>query len=311
MDLNGQPLIPPTLNDVSPPSPLPFSKWPLQFTATTDKLCIYSHFLVNSTALNIRDSPIALTMGFVPLSAQQLSKGLGLIATGHTESDDPLVLQYAGEVVGQTPFTFSSTHDVRFRVNKIIRLNGSVELDYVYDTGKDIPFVPRGYEFMAQTWLSTISNTSTAEYIYLQSLLVDALNNPETKIKYLATRICFAPDSFQVQVVTEVAPYGSTNFISDLGGFTNLLTVALLFLFPLLHSPPQPRVFLPMMLLAKWRARSSSRNDASSTMTEMGSSLSATKGGVKGNHQVAMMPIQPSHLQPLLSDASKSEEVHR
>jgi hypothetical protein len=40
-----------------------------------------------------------------------------------------------------------------------------------------------------------------------------------------------------------------------LGGFLNLLTLALLFLFPMTFDPTQPRTFLALWLVQKYRRR--------------------------------------------------------
>jgi predicted PurR-regulated permease PerM len=68
-------------------------------------------------------------------------------------------------------------------------------------------------------------------------------------------RIQLEPSTFSVEVIHEVAPYTLGSFVSDLGGYLNLLALALVLLFPLFFEPTKPRTFFAMWLLHKWQRR--------------------------------------------------------
>ena len=87
-----------------------------------------------------------------------------------------------------------------------------------------------------------------------------------------------------------VTPYGVVTFLSDLGGFLNLLTVALLFLFPLAFKATEPRTFIVLMLADKWRAR---KGQGMQQQQEQGQDQREMTQRQNGGHGEAQSQSQP------------------
>ena len=97
--------------------------------------------------------------------------------------------------------------------------------------------------------LESLNVTDPAEFRRLEAL------RSQPGVQFFFNQLCFLPASFNIQVITETHPYNWLAFLSDLGGFANLVTVAVLFLFPLAYQATQPRSFLVFFLADKWKAR--------------------------------------------------------
>ena len=107
-----------------------------------------------------------------------------------------------------------------------------------------------------------------------------------------------------------VTPYGVVTFLSDLGGFLNLLTVALLFLFPLAFKATEPRTFIVLMLADKWRARKG-QGKQQEQLQEQGQDQKEMTQRQSGGHGEATTPSQSQSHRVGEAEAAAAVEQQR
>jgi hypothetical protein len=168
-------------------------------------------------------------------------------------SDDPTTAAAIHELNLHTPilgvFPYDHAHVLGFRASQLVRLDGSQELQYDYASrggaGLTRKFVEDLYNDVLSTWVSP------EKYAAMQSFRNNSANG-NVSLHLQQVTVSYATAAPMLQVIREVQTYTFSTFVSDLGGFLNVLAVILLFLFPLRFKPTQERIFLAHWLLLKW-----------------------------------------------------------
>lgn len=145
---------------------------------------------------------------------------------------------------------YGQGHSITFAASRIVSVEGDERLEYEYSKGADFSYSPAILELQLD---AIIADRVAAN----DSLAVDQMNawRNDTEVQFLYNQLCFAPASYNVRVVRAVRTYGIVSFLSDVGGFLNLLTIVLLFFFPFAHKLVEPRSFLGVWLGERWKQR--------------------------------------------------------
>lgn len=207
-------------------APLDLSGWPLFFTSTTDKLCLTSHLIVNTSVYAAKFQQDSLPqLGFVPMSAQAALAVQEHVAARIIDPTDPALLKFVGGLSAPVPVVYNTRTSMTFRATKTIKVDGAVLLDYTYDAGRDVAMTP---QFVRSFFIGYLEATydvqrsvadQTAEwhrmYELYNSTYEGVLDNeniggsPSASTQYFVNQLCFVPQTFDIQVVTEVTPYVS------------------------------------------------------------------------------------------------------
>jgi hypothetical protein len=157
----------------------------------------------------------------------------------------------------------------------------------------------------------SIANTdqltlSTDQIEYFFHMLLNTTTTPEERqriidmhnqpgIVYYPAQISIAPSSFDVTVVTQKNTYGLLPFLSDLGGFLNLLALSFTLLFPFAHAFIRPRMFVALYLhkvIQRWR----------------GVESKSSQSDPVSNKNVALQQLQPTDV--IASDVDLTSSIH-
>lgn len=203
------------------------------------------------------------------------------------------------------PLSYNAAHSVRLKLSKFYPLEGATqwhtELDYV----GSIPFAPSttgqppGVVDEAFEAYFASAPGFYAELLRDPNLELNASAPNATRRFYMET--CFSPMSFQVSTVRLSRSYGFVSFLSDVGGFLNLLALTLALLFPFSQVLIKPRSFVGTWL---WRNclcgstdklkhdGANSKGQASSVngMQEANSVVSSDSGA--GTQELVPSPLQ-------------------
>jgi hypothetical protein len=260
------------------------------------------HLFLNKTLLSqvvlgpgIRglDAPL---IGFVPLGATDALAVMEHIAANHTQQDDPLVRGMATRLPATQYYTYGFEHYIHFTASKTVKVNGDELLAYQYDNGRDVPMTDSLAQNLFAEWYLYLNETGVeADRLEAERLLELAESvffDPNTDVQYLVNRMCFLPANFVVQVITESPTYGVAAFFSDLGGYISLLTTVVVFLFPLVFQPTEPRTFLPLWMQAKWRARKERKEEL-----KVAEAAQAAKEERKRAREMTAAAVTPSQQQ--------------
>ena len=226
-----------------------FESYQLQFTGLPHEGLIFESFLL----LNVEQSPPSFflpSLGLWSMNPQEsLSMQEILSRTPSSATFDPTT-----DMTFSLMMTYGRCHFVQFIASRFIRLDGSEELKYIYyPQGEQI--LSTSPEFTNERFAALLNATSDElERSRLQTLRAD----PNVTLSY--SRLKVRPASMYVQVIREVQPYTFASFVSDVGGFLNIMVLFLIFLFPFTIHTARPRTFLVLWVLVKWRKFQSNHN---------------------------------------------------
>ena len=233
------------------------AQWPLQFTGSTDALCLTSFVFLNITKLPPEIPLSQMLFALVPLSLPQLLAMEEHMAVGANIPSDPRMWSFVNSLTSPTVMEYQQRHLVRLTATKTVHTNGEHEWTYSYNQGKDLNLMDIDLQSYADTMLNNTAITDPTLHAQILALLPGASMGQwnDSTIKLRISDVCFTPSSYTVQVVRETSTYGAISFLSDLGGFANLVSLVMLALFPLAMNVVRPRSFVVLWLSDKWAAR--------------------------------------------------------
>jgi hypothetical protein len=257
--LAGQPLspFPPGETDgASATRVKDYSHWPQQFRGTANGAVLQFTVLLlvddGCVETAIGTEPIVGALSSTPQVALAVQEQMAAAAAAGT-SFSPEALGVLVQPMGIN--TFDRLYFLNFNAQRTDRLNGSSDLEYHYTSLGAAPLRRQAVENTVDVLLSSLSIQQAADVRAFRA-------QPNITAHALRYQIMYVEPRPTVQVVKEVQSYTLSNFVSDVGGFLNLLAVGLLFLFPVRFAPTTERVFLAHWLLLKWNNRHTLPNDS-------------------------------------------------
>jgi hypothetical protein len=256
VDAAGQPLV---VTDSSTVAEL--QSWPQQFDDQWHALDFQVHFMILNPSFS-RD----------PLFVMQLA----VMAT---------VSGASGSLANPSRETFylQSGRQIGLSVSASVtqKLDGAEHMQLSYEnTGELVyPATTAASDVFFQRWLN-----STTDALEREKMIAFKAN---PNVTYGFWEVTVFPSSLRAQVVTEVQPYTLSNFVSDVGGVLNLLALSFLLLFPITFEPTQPRTFLAMWLIRKWRNRKAFLDGSGELPAEAAHTVASEE------HNGRAVPMQP------------------
>jgi len=243
--------------------------WPIILRGNTDNFCLTSHLFMNmsnddGSRLVLDEPPL---LGVVQFNADEAVTVLALLSNGSRSAWDPVVLTSIDSLPAPITLPYNSVVRSSFRASEYIDVHGRSEWTYQYAlrssyrAGRDKRTkVLRGLIYSNAT---TQTEREQLIQLYAQSDLntsysSTASSSPSSSLhplSYFVSMVCVVPQQFKVEVVREVTTYGLNSFVSDVGGFLNLLALAVSLLFPLAYSAITPRRFILLNIRDKWIKR--------------------------------------------------------
>jgi len=205
---------------------------PLQLRHTNEAFCVSMHILWNDTIVKTVRTDRETWANLVLVRASDLQS----IRSAFASNDTQTIFQLISFMPPGHTLPIHSFTELAFTATQKINLDGDAFLTYQYSSLGS-----------SQRWIdATLSkqfalfNASMTEEDRTQWL--SQMSDPN--VSYTLTSACLRPASFDVQIIREVANYGLSDFVSDIGGFWNTLGVIIAFLFPLAFSVTLPRTFI-------------------------------------------------------------------
>jgi hypothetical protein len=228
------------------------SQWPLQFVDRHDFWCLDVHSFINQSLFG--SAPTTFTaqpqFGLVWMNETTALAAAELHAANRTDPTDPAVIAVMDAVAMHSFLQSGQLSWNTFTATRTERVDGTVEITRDYSQVGLSDFTTTGMAKLLHGRLSRTEDEqerTRMEKLYLQE-----------GVTYYVSRVCTAPVSLAERVVHESSPYGLASFLADVGGFLNLLALAMAVLFPLVKSATQPRTFVPFWLQRNFRALCSS-----------------------------------------------------
>lgn len=230
--------LPTTIGSLDSHTDLP---WPLQFTATTDTLCLRSYKLLDTRAAieiddvrgqtNVSQQVSMITFGgnhmrfeapsvFLSLASRESLSGEGF-ALKPDESGSNGLTQLWSSIL---PLEYGMRHTIRTRMSQAVSVDGTTTWRTEMEYGGSQRFASAQAELAFAAYFAA-APAFHAELLADPNLQLNSSAPDATQKWFMET--CFAPASFQIQRVRSSRSYGAFNFLSD-GQFSA-------------YPPPAPR----------------------------------------------------------------------
>jgi len=249
IDAQGKPMYQPSQQGMVGNEADGTGEWRLRYTSRLQALCYTNLAYVNRTLLNMtmQQSIVMTSMAAIPLTATDMR-----VINGEQNSSSIPIRPSSNSttpiqrVSGPLMFPYDSLHTITFRPHRRETLDHVITYQYDYNLAGGFSLNDVAKDML---WWELYNRSSIGTRWFLRKARYEWDEDLELKV----TRICTVPATFDVQVSTEVTTYGFESFLSDVGGFLNLLSLFFVLLFPLTYKVTQPRSFVAMYIAYKCR----------------------------------------------------------